>query len=455
MIHRSRAATSAIAASLASTALLAAATLPLPKTAASSTPSAPTTFLPLNDGTTARTASKVTAARAAARTAPWSPAECRAAFGHPCYGPTELHRLYGVDKLHERGIDGAGQTIAVVMPMRNKFAQDDLDRFSDGTGLPRTRIEVIERGDVPDPDPSDPVQGQNVEETNIDLALIHAMAPGAHLILVSTPVNITSGAAGWKEVSEAVDWLTRTRHITAINFSYGVYEQQLAEDVHRPGDYRALYRLRQGLAAASARGTTLVAATGDTGPTGPNLAGTALYPERAVPWPASDPVVTGVGGSELHADDQGYRTAPDTLWTANGTYNATGAGTSRAFWPARSTTDITMAASPRNRVLAYSSVNVLPGQEPGWIRVAGTSAAAPLFAGLVALAAQQAGHPLGRLDAALARITPGSHGTQDVTDGCNDIPDVTGYCAHPGRDIASGVGTVRDAAAFTRALARR
>ncbi|MDT3395238.1 S53 family peptidase [Streptomyces sp. B1866] len=382
---------------------------------------------------------------------PWTPTECAEHTGHRCYTARHVQRAYGLDRLHQRGITGEGEEIAFVMPLGNRDLQRDLDAFSDANGLPRTTVEVHRLGDVPDADPTDVDQAVNLSELALDVESAHAAAPGARITVVSTPVNILQGPAGWQEAAEAVDWLTGHRTPTVISFSYGIYERNL----HRPGqpnDPGLLRGWRRSLERAALAGTTVVAAAGDTGPTGPDLTG-RLHPARTVPWPAADPLVTGVTGTTLHLDDAGNRVHDDELWTAQGSPYAGGAGYSRIF-PGSRSADVAMAASPANRMWFYSSVSTLPGQTPGWQRAAGTSLGAPWFAGTVALAAQRNGAHLGPLTRTLARIHPGEDGTQDLVDGCNTANGVVGFCAHPGPDAASGIGTVRDADAFTAALAR-
>jgi subtilase family serine protease len=99
---------------------------------------------------------------------------------------------------------------------------------------------------------------------------------------------------------------------------------------------------------------------------------------------------------------------------------------------------------------------------PGWYEVCGTSEAAPIFAGIIALADQVAGKGLGAINARLYRLAgqPGS-GIVDVTSGNNTVSfagpggtriTVTGFNASKGYDLASGVGTI-DAALFVPALA--
>jgi subtilase family serine protease len=101
----------------------------------------------------------------------------------------------------------------------------------------------------------------------------------------------------------------------------------------------------------------------------------------------------------------------------------------------------------------YSSYD--PGSV-GWDVYGGTSEASPLFAGIVALADQLAGHRVGDIHRALYALAAGgaaTTGVVDVKDGTDNTYDgVTGYTAVPGYDMATGVGTL-DAARFVPALA--
>jgi subtilase family serine protease len=115
---------------------------------------------------------------------------------------------------------------------------------------------------------------------------------------------------------------------------------------------------------------------------------------------------------------------------------------------ARGVPDISMSAAPNGAVLVYQSY---PGTAAGWYPTGGTSEATPEFAGIVALADQVAGHPLGLINPTLytlsARQAPG---IVDVTRGTNTVTftqggktyTVHGFSAGPGYDLASGVGTV-------------
>lgn len=194
--------------------------------------------------------------------------------------------------------------------------------------------------------------------------------------------------------------------------------------------------------------------------------GTGCYHERVDSWPSSDPLVTSVGGTQLHLDDAGRRTAPESVYDDSG---AGGGGQSHAFTrPAfrngvrnvvggrRGTPDISMAAAVDGGAWIYP---VYDPAATGWDVSGGTSESSPLFAGIVALADRAAGKRLGDIHEALYRLYgrsayDRSTGIVDVDDGTdNSCQGVTGYTAVNGYDMATGVGTL-DAARFVPALAR-
>ena len=223
------------------------------------------------------------------------------------------------------------------------------------------------------------------------------------------------------------------------------------------------------LAQISHLGATMVVSNGDTGDTD------GQSPDPVVPWPASSPHVTAVAGTGVHLDDNGNRLRPDTVWSdVHGLGVATGGGLSAAFSrPAyqnrvqdqvgnhRATSDFAMNADVDSRIIVRSRYNVLGGtisDSGGWYRIAGTSEAAPLTAGLLALVRQAAGGPLGDINPALYELAanPASRaaaGIADVTEGCNAVAGNPGYCARRGWDVVSGNGTAGDTRRLVPALA--
>jgi subtilase family serine protease len=114
----------------------------------------------------------------------------------------------------------------------------------------------------------------------------------------------------------------------------------------------------------------------------------------------------------------------------------------------RGVPDISMSGACNGSADMYQS---FAGQPAGWYPTCGTSEATPEFAGIVALASQVAGHPLGLINPALYALSgQRAPGIADVTSGNNSVAfpqggktnTVTGFSARPGYDLASGVGTV-------------
>ncbi|MGH3379440.1 MAG: S53 family peptidase [Actinoallomurus sp.] len=400
---------------------------------------------------------------------PLLPSVCIVRYKTPCYGPEQLRHLYGVDKLGPRA--GAGRTVALIMPGVDPVLTPDLEVYSKETGLPAPKLTQIKVGHPAELDRADYVQAITGEELELDAEMIHTMAPSARIVVVATErddANVFDNFAG------TIGNIAKLsgHHVDAVSLSYGWFEPNY--DEAHPGKGAQVIRSQAaGLATAARNHMTVLSANGDTGATGPNLAGDALYPHQAAAFIASSPLVTAVAGTELHADDHGDRTTPDTVWGEHdGDGFATGGALSQVFGRPgyqdgirdivggrRGNTDVSMDGSTGSRVWMYTSrYQVLSGQEPGWVRTAGTSAASPLMAGIVADAAQVAGHSLGPINAALYGLgrTPASRaaaGIADVIKGCNTTVAVQGYCARTGTDLPSGIGTIGDASRFVHALA--
>lgn len=398
---------------------------------------------------------------------PLLPSECAARGAPRCYGPDQLRHVYGADKL---GVNaGAGRTVALIEPGVDPVLEKDLRVYSAAGHLPMPKLTTIKIGDPKELDADDPVQAITAEELELDAEMIHAMAPAARIIDVQTERDDANLFVNFGGTIDTINRLAS--HADVVSLSYGWFEPSYKE-AYEDRDVGVIQGQAAGLATAARNHTTVISANGDTGSTGPNLAGDALYPGHAAAFIASAPLTTAVGGTEITADDHGNRLQPDTVW---GEHNqddfATGGALSTYFdRPAyqdpyrsivggrRGNTDVAMDGSEASVWMYTSKYQVLYGQQPGWVRTGGTSSAAPLFAGVVADAAAYAGHPLGPINNALYRLgrTPVSRvraGIADVTDGSNDITGFPGYQARRGFDVPSGIGTVEDVRRFAPALA--
>lgn len=207
---------------------------------------------------------------------------------------------------------------------------------------------------------------------------------------------------------------------------------------------------------AVAQKITFLAAAGDDGATNPDDPSNpdAYWPKPNVSWPASDPNVLAVGGTTLSLDTAGNYQS-EVVWNDQKA-EATGGGLSTLFAEPdyqRQVPDqarfhgqrgLPDVAFPADGFLVYDSIAV-PGlgqinpQWNHWQIVGGTSASAPCWAGLVAIADQMRGQPLGLIQPALYALQ--GKGMHDITSGNNNDHGVTGYQAQPGFDLVSGWGT--------------
>ncbi|HEY0117979.1 MAG TPA: S8 family serine peptidase, partial [Cellulomonas sp.] len=215
----------------------------------------------------------------------------------------------------------------------------------------------------------------------------------------------------------------------------------------------------------------VVASSGDSGVAWPGRKG------RRALYPVTDPNVTAVGGTLLTLDQHGNREVPDIAWGPDAKGGASGGGVSRLdprpSWQAttpgtspkgRTYPDISMTgATSGGMVLALA--DLAPDVPVDFAPVGGTSVAAPIFAGVLALVRQRAGHPLHAVNRALYRLAraPRRNGIVDVVLGNNSYGNakddsgqgtqIQGFIAQPGYDAVTGLGTI-DPPRFIPALAR-
>jgi subtilase family serine protease len=404
--------------------------------------------------------------------APPTTADCQSAFGISCYSPTQLQTAYDLKPLYAKGLNGKGKTIVIVDSFGSPTIAQDLHQFDSDFGLPDPpSLKVIQpAGAVPPFDGSNDDMTGWAFETTLDVEYAHAVAPGANILLVETPVAETEGVTGFPEIVKAENYVINHNLGDVITQSFGATEETFPSK-------GAIFGLRSGFQNALLHGVTVLGSSGDTGSTDYKLNLVDLYDHQVNSWPSSDPLVTSVGGTQLHLDAAGNRLAPDNVWNdiAVGIDAAGGGGPSHVFPRpvfqlgtrtgsgfARATPDISLSAAVDGGVLVYLT---FPGLDPGYYVVGGTSEASPLFSGVVAIADQIAGHRLGWINPRLYAIgTNANKGIVDVTignntftlldDDGNPVFTVPGFQAVGGYDMASGLGTV-DALRFTHALAGR
>ncbi|MFJ5235119.1 S8 family serine peptidase [Kitasatospora sp. NPDC088391] len=400
---------------------------------------------------------------AVGRVAPISTSDCVAQIGIHCYSPLQYRTAYNLNPLYQQGITGKGRTIVIVDSFGSPTIQHDLEVFDQQWGIPNTQVEVVKWGNVPPFDPTNADHTGWAGESTLDVEYAHAIAPDAHIVLVETGVAETEGVTGLPEMMDAEKAYMQHHNVDVISQSFGATENTFPG--FDKGNFKSIEDLRYAFKFAAAKDVTVLASSGDNGATDAKENGSDLYPFKVNSWPSSDPLVTSVGGTQLTLDNNGNRTAPDKVWHDD--YGAAGGGVSGVFdrpWYQvgvsnvtgnhRGTPDISMSAAVDGAAWTYESYDPT---RVGWHLTGGTSEAGPIFSGVVALAAQTAGHRLGQINPrlyALGMLPSQWSGIVDVTAGDNSWDTVTGYQAAKGYDLASGLGTI-DAARFVHAVAGR
>jgi subtilase family serine protease len=397
--------------------------------------------------------------------APISTTDCVAEIGIRCYTPVQYRKAYHLNPLYKHRITGAGRTIVIVDSYGSPTIASDLRTFDAEFGFRNPQLKIEQFGTIPPFDPANSTMVGWAFETTLDVEYAHSIAPGAKIVLAETPVAEVEGTSGFPQMMNAEQALINRGVGDVISQSFGATENTFPG--FSQGNFSSLLDLRYAFKDALAHHVTVVAGSGDEGATNFESDAATLFPFRANSWPSSDPLVTSVGGTMLDLGNNGSRLAPDSVW--NDGFGAGGGGESAVFGRPffqngvtsvvgsdRGTPDISMTAAVNGAAWIYGSF--LGTGDPGWTVVGGTSEATPIFAGVVALADQLAGHRLGWINPDLYALGAFSqHGIRtgivDVTSGNNTFADVTGFDATPGYDLASGWGTV-NAYKFVHALAR-
>ena len=429
-------------------------------------------------------------------TTPPTIAQCVSA-GRRCFSPQSILNSYNVTSLHDQGLDGRGITIAIVDSWGSDTIAHDLHVYDTAFGLPpmcgeeavtctagMPTFTVFHPQGSPATTPQ-PGNGTGQEdrtiwalEVSLDVELAHAFAPGANILLVATTPAETLGVPGFPNMMNAEQFVIDNHMAQVISQSFAS-----AEDAF--GSVTSLEQLRHAFQSAAANGVTVLGSSGDGGTANirwqPVAKGGTLIPFPTVEWPASDPLVTGVGGTYLCTDAATGTTVDSSPpsgqcplhpgqrevgWIAAGggfshvfarpSYQDTLPAGSTPIGAARGVPDIGSQASSRTGALIYITLPpaglsglICPGGIPcstGWFDIGGTSLSCPEWAGLVAIADQINGGGLGLINPGLYKIgadpTRYANDFFDVTTGLNQtVASVPGFPATTGWDPITGLGT--------------
>ena len=387
-----------------------------------------------------------------------------------CYAPDQFRVAYGIQPLLNSGIDGRGETVTVLEPPElpnqggagaptatavptaggsppagaQPFTTDirtDLAAFDRIFRLPAAQMQAVTTlaGAAP--------PWQATPDAVQDAEVVHAVAPAATIRLVLLPASILDSAANaTTDLIDGLQLAVSHTDVASIGWSLGEHFFSHAQ----------VAQLNAILRQAATQHVTVTASSGDNGAVSMSYGGN---PVKEVSLPASDPLTLAVGGTTLTANPSTGAYLSETTWNgATGSFSVTpgasGGGFSHLFGrpgyqdgvpgigTMRGVPDVAGDANQQGGLpiimagRAGTSVNTAPG----------TSAATALWAGLVALADQDAHHDLGLVNPAIYRIARGSSyhkAFHDITTGDNLTlgPISHTYHAGPGWDPVTGWGS--------------
>jgi subtilase family serine protease len=349
-----------------------------------------------------------------------------------CYSPALIQAAYDFPT-GAGAPTGAGETIVVVDAFGSSTIRDDLAAFDARWGVPAPpSFDVV--GPNGSGDPSDPNVVSWQQETSLDVEWAHALAPGARIVLVVS-------ANDADDVMNAAEAAALPRYPGAIvSHSFGSPE---TDDVQ--GNVALHFILLGGLRL----GDTLVAGAGDAGATN----GT----DSAIPsYPASDPIVTGVGGTEGRPYPDGLlrrngRYGDEKVWNEGDTADLATGGAPSVFFPVppwqAPLSKTKMRGTPDVAFDAALNGGVVVAWHGGTLLMGGTSVGTPAWAAIFALANDLRGRAggIGFANPALYALAGVGRTYKsdfhDITAGNNALDSSIGFRANDGYDLATGLGT--------------
>jgi subtilase family serine protease len=391
-----------------------------------------------------------------------------------CYTPRQIEAAYGILPLLGRGVDGRGETVVLpeiaeglFPPAQYTDLRHDMTLFDRLFALPAPQLRV----DNSIAGSSSPWQADGEEV--LDAEMVHAAAPRAAITIVLVKPSSFNDAEGG--VGAAVAALRAAVTQGAAVVSISAAGQTGGEHCDTPSEVKSL---NSALQNAIDHHVTVVAASGDVGAAGEpchlaeGLIGGSFPPVKEVNLPASDPLVLAVGGTALTANHRTGSYIGETGWglpdgNPGSQFQASGGGFSRRF--ARPSYQAGLPASESGRGVPDVASDAAPNSGMALItgngsngyairNSGGTSAAAPLWAGVIALADQYAHRHLGFVNPAIYRIgRTNRRAFHESTTGNNSVSfpphTITGYHAARGWNAVTGWGSP-DAAVLIPLLAR-
>jgi hypothetical protein len=389
--------------------------------------------------------------------------------------PSDFSKIYNATALYQAGIDGRGQSIAIVG--RSNINLSDIEIFRIAFGLPMNNPTIIVDG----PDPGNLFWGEEAE-ADLDVEWAGAIAPAANIkFVVSSSTNTTDG------VDLSAIYIVDNNLAPVMSTSFGMCESSLGAS--EAAFWNNLWE------QAAAQGITAIVSSGDSGAAGCDFSfGTARH-GKGVNGLASTAFNVAVGGTQFNENGrtnywaptngsdqssaQGY--IPEVVWNEScsdpslcgGIFlESSGGGSSTLYskpsWQnapgvpndgQRDVPDISFNAAGNHDGYLLCQDGICTTDSTGMLTnaevVGGTSAGAPAFAGVMALVNQVTGSRQGQANYHLYPLAASQNVANcnsdapqptcifhDITQGNNSVPGLQGYNAGPGYDLATGLGSI-------------
>jgi hypothetical protein len=330
------------------------------------------------------------------------------------FTPAQIQQAYQYNQV---SYNGSGETIAIVDAYNDPAIQSDVNSFDTQFNLPSTTISVVNETGGRKLPSADSTGGWELEES-LDVEWAHAMAPGANIVLVE------ASSSGLSDLLTGVNYASQHANVVSMSWGSNEFSGETSYDSY-----------------FSAPGVAFVVASGDSG--------------APAEWPAASPNVLGVGGTSLILNSSGGW-GSETGWSgstggpsASEPQPSYQAGVVTTGTTMRATPDVAYDASSTGTYAVYDSypyeISSRQSESLGWVAIYGTSAGAPQWSAILAIADQ------GRVAASLSALN--SSGAQQVMDilyqNPGDFHDITSgtstgspeYTAGPGYDYVTGLGT--------------
>ncbi len=366
------------------------------------------------------------------------------------YTPQQIATAYDFNALYNKGILGEGQTVGLLE--LDGFSPNDIATYAACFGGKYTKIQTVSI------DGFSGTPGPNAAEVELDMEMVLGLAPRLASLRVYEAANtLAAYNDAWARIV--------ADDVPVVSTSWVFCEEG-------PGMTSEVKQESVFFQAAAAQGQTILAASGDLGATGCYDPRTKTNTFPAVDDPASQPYVTGVGGTTLRINaDNSYQS--EQVWNDRAIQNGASGGGLSQIWhmPAwqqgpgvanayttgfREVPDVAVNADPQTGYDVYCSAGNC-AFNGGWMVMGGTSAAAPVWAAMVALANEAAvkanSFVLGFLNPSLYDINYGAAGTSyasafhdvvPVTGGVNNNDYVDSGNTYPAAsmyDLATGLGS--------------